>query len=73
MSEIGAGITAIALAVIGLAALAVILSHGSNTANVISQAGSGLAQLIGAAQAPILGASNMSAYGNGFASPTSFG
>lgn len=54
-SEIIGQVSAIALAIIGLAVLAVILSRRSNTAGVIGASGSALAKDIGAAIAPITG------------------
>jgi len=47
----------IALAVIGLAIVAVIISKKSNTANVIQSAASGLANNIGVAISPVTGQS----------------
>jgi len=56
-SEIIGGIVAIALAIIGLATLAVILSRNANTAGVIGASSRGLAQDIGAAISPVTGGS----------------
>ncbi len=54
-NEIIGQVGAIAIAIIGLATLAVILSRRSNTAGVIGAGSSGLAKDISAAIAPITG------------------
>lgn len=54
------GVWSVALAIIGVATLAVILSKNANTSGVISAGGSALAQDIGAAVSPITGASTTS-------------
>ena len=54
-SEIIGAIVSIALAIVGLATLAVILSRGSNTSGVLSAGGSALARDISAATAPVTG------------------
>ena len=48
-------IASIALAIVGLALVAVILSKNANTANVIGSAGTALARDISAAVSPITG------------------
>lgn len=48
-------ITSIALAIVGLAILATIVSKNANTSGVISSAGSALAQDIQAAVSPVAG------------------
>jgi hypothetical protein len=48
-------VTSIALAVIGLALVAVIVSKNANTGGVLTSAGSALAKDIGAAVAPVTG------------------
>lgn len=47
--------TTIALAVIGLAVVATLVSKNANTAGVIQSAASGLANNIGVAQSPVTG------------------
>lgn len=49
MNDIMRDIVAIAMAIIGLAMLAVIIKNGSNTATVIGASTSGFANLLGAA------------------------
>lgn len=55
MSNIGEQITAILVAIIGVAILAVILSPRSQTANVITSASEGFSQMLGVAVSPITG------------------
>lgn len=55
-SEIVGAVVSIALAIIGLATLAVLLSRGSNTAGILGAGGSALARDISAATAPVTGA-----------------
>ena len=50
-------LTSIALAIVGLALVAVILSKNANTSGVLGAAGSALSQGIGAAVSPITGTS----------------
>lgn len=57
MGKIGDEISAILTAIIGLAILAVIVSGGSNTVNVITAAFSGLNALIRTAITPVTGGS----------------
>lgn len=54
-------VASIALAIIGLALVAVILSKNANTSGVISASGGALAQDIGAAVAPVAGGFTMGA------------
>lgn len=57
MSSILESVTTIALAVVGLAIVAVIVSKKANTSNVIQSAASGFSNSIGVASAPVSGAS----------------
>lgn len=57
MSNFLEGVSTIALAVIGLAVVAVIVSRKSNTTGVIQSAASGLANNIGVAISPVTGSS----------------
>ncbi len=57
MNSFMEGLTTIALAVVGLAVLAIIISRKSNTAGVIQSAASGLANNIGVAISPVTGSS----------------
>lgn len=56
MSPAMESVASIALAVIGLATVAVIISKKSNTADVIRAGASGLANNIGVAVSPVTGA-----------------
>lgn len=51
--NLSTGIVSVALAIIGVATLAVIFSKNANTSGVINAGGSALAQDIGAAVSPI--------------------
>lgn len=53
MGKIGEQITVIALAIVGVATLAVVLSRNANTTNVIGAAGSGFSQALSAALSPL--------------------
>lgn len=50
------GVVTVALAIVGVATLAVVLSRKSNTAAVIQNAGSAIANNLEAAEAPVTGA-----------------
>lgn len=63
MSEAWSGIISVALAITGIAIIAVILSQKSNTVGVIGAATKGFAADISAAVSPITG-------GGGLSSPT---
>lgn len=56
MKDTGTAITTILLAVVGVAFLAVIVSHGANTPNVITSFGNAVKQMICQATAPVTGA-----------------
>ena len=55
MKGIGEQITAVLVAVIGVAILAVIVSKNANTASVLSAGGKAFAQILGAAESPVSG------------------
>lgn len=57
MNSFVEGLSTIALAVVGLAVVAVIISKKSNTAGVIQAAASGLANNVGVAISPVTGSS----------------
>lgn len=57
MSNFLEGVSTIALAVIGLAVVAVIVSRKSNAAGIIQASASGLANNIGVAISPVTGGS----------------
>jgi ribosomal protein L18 len=57
MGGFGQGIVTIALAIVGLAILAVIVSNKANTSQVISSAGNAFSASISAATNPFSGAS----------------
>lgn len=65
MTEFWNSTVTIILAIIGIAGLALIVSRQSNTSGVISAGASGVSQLLGAAEAPVTGAT-----GNAYVSPT---
>ena len=56
VSELTTSITSVAIAIVGLAVIAVILSKNANTTGVISSAGTAFSQSLGAAEAPVTGA-----------------
>ena len=62
--EMWTTIGAVALAIVGVASLAVFLSKNSNTAGVLTAGGSALATGIAAAVSPITGASD-NTFGSG--------
>ena len=69
MSNFAEGAATIALAVVGLAMVAVIVSRNSNVAGVIQAGASGLANNIGVAISPVTGSSpsfDLSYPGGGF-------
>jgi hypothetical protein len=55
LSDTGAQIGVIAASIVGLATVAVILSRGSQTAQVLTAAGGAFAGVLGAATAPVTG------------------
>lgn len=57
MNELWQGVVTIAVAIIGVATLAVLVSKNANTSQVINSAGSAFAQALGAATAPVTGSS----------------
>jgi type II secretory pathway pseudopilin PulG len=57
MNAFAEGIITIVLAVVGIAALSIILSKNSQTSNVIQSSASGLGNLLGVAESPVTGAS----------------
>jgi hypothetical protein len=59
MNELTTSIVTVAVAIIGLATLAVLVSKQANTAGVIQAGAGGLAQDIGAAVSPITGGGGM--------------
>jgi hypothetical protein len=62
MSETMKDITAVAMAIIGVAIVAVLVSGNSNTVGVVSGLSHGFAGVLGTAMSPVTGAQN-SAYG----------
>lgn len=55
MDQIWQGVVTIAVAIIGVAVIAVIVSKNANTSQVISASGSAFAQALSAATAPVTG------------------
>ena len=64
-SELVTAIVSIATAVLGLAALSVILSPKAKTSAVISSAGQSFGGLISVATSPVTGSANMGGFGAG--------
>lgn len=58
MNDLVANITAIALAIVGVASLAVIVSKNSNTSGVITSSGQAFSMSLGTALSPITGFAN---------------
>lgn len=65
MDRLSESIVTIALAIVGVAILAVIVSKNANTAGVISAATSGFAKDLGAATAPVTGGGFGGGFGGG--------
>lgn len=68
--ELFASLTTIAIALVGLATLAVLVSNSANTGGVIKAASGGFAQDLAAAVSPVtssgsLGSLNIGSFGNG--------
>lgn len=63
MSGILNNLVAVALAIVGLAVVAVLVSNNANTSNVITATAGGLSKAITAAVAPVAGAPNGSGPG----------
>ena len=63
MGKIGDQISIIAIAIIGVATLAVVLSKNSNTTSVIGAAASGFSTALSTAISPITGAGGFSGLG----------
>jgi len=61
--KIGEQITVIAIAIIGVATLAVVLSRNSNTTGVIGAAAQGFSQSLAAALSPITGSGSLGSFG----------
>lgn len=77
MDKIGTQIAGFVSAIIGVAIIAVILSHGSNTVNVIGTFFQGLSQLLSVVISPVTGGGNFatgqSTYAGEIVSPGGFG
>jgi hypothetical protein len=58
MNEAVAQIAAVALAIVGVASLAVLVSKNANTSGVISASGQAFSQALGVAVSPVTGATN---------------
>ena len=65
MDQFWPTISGVAALIIGLAAVAVVLSPKATTSQVIQSGSSGFAQLIGAAVSPVTGG-GMTGFGGGF-------
>jgi len=55
MDQLWQGVVTIAVAIIGVATLAVLVSKNANTSQVINSAGNAFATALGAATAPVTG------------------
>lgn len=55
MSQITEQVSAIILAVVGVAILSVLVSRNANTAGVLQAGGSAFSSILGAAEAPVTG------------------
>jgi PRD1 phage membrane DNA delivery len=73
IGKIGMGVSALFTGIIGLAILAVVLSNGSNTVNVIQAFFSGLTSLLTNVITPVQGGSNVQLLGGATSSGSSSG
>ncbi|MGH7783490.1 MAG: hypothetical protein ACREO5_06595 [Candidatus Binatia bacterium] len=72
MKDITAAIVTVAVAIVGIALLAVLVSKNAQTPQVLSAAGSAFSGAIGAAVSPLTGGGGgFTGYGPGY--PSSFG
>lgn len=62
-------ITTIAVAIVGVATLAVLVSKRADTSNVIKSAGSAFSSALATAVSPVTGGTGGGLGGNGFVSP----
>ncbi|MDE2019751.1 MAG: hypothetical protein KGJ13_05405 [Patescibacteria group bacterium] len=62
MNELVSGVVTIAVAIIGVALLATLVSRNANTAGILSAGGNSLATALGAAEAPVTGANYSSMF-----------
>lgn len=58
MSELTHSLTAIAMAIVGVAILAILVSRNANTSGVLGAAGSAFSGALSAAEAPVTGATS---------------
>jgi hypothetical protein len=58
-----ASVTSIAVAIVGVAIIAVLVSRNANTSGVIGAAGQAFAGALGAAEAPVTGSSAAGGFG----------
>jgi len=66
MSDLTHGFVSIALAIVGVAILAVLVSRNANTANILGSGGNAFANVLQAAEAPVLGHVGNTITGPGF-------
>jgi len=64
MNQITEQISAVLLAVVGVAILAVLVSRNANTAGVLQAGGSAFSSILGAATAPVTGYGGASSFQN---------
>lgn len=58
-------VTTVAVAIVGVAIIAVLVSRNSNTAGVVQAGGSAFAQMLSAAVSPVSGASGFGSFTGG--------
>ncbi len=63
MKDLTEAVVTIALAIVGIAMLAVLVSGRAQTANVISASGGAFAQSLAAAEAPVLSSAEAPGFG----------
>lgn len=64
MQNIGAGVVAVIVGVIGVAMVAVIVSQNAQTSSVLQSGGTALSSIIGAAVAPVSGSNSFGSTGS---------
>lgn len=66
MSDLTHGFVSIALAIVGVALLAVLVSRNANTSGILNSGGNAFANVLQAAEAPVTGHVGNSVTGPGF-------
>lgn len=65
-NQLVASVTTVAVAIIGVAIIAVLVSKNANTSGVINSGASGFSQALSTAISPVTGGSGFSTLGSGF-------